>query len=180
MSIFRSLLVALILFLTLQFISSGAWLIHLLLITCLKIIFDAVPGVTQQMSWTFTNLTYTVGSFLMFHFSTGVPFDYNAGAYDHLTTWEQIDNGVQYTPARKFLLSVPIMLFLISTHYTQYSLTYFVINLIATLAVVIPKLPSVGPSFCTLHVPPVFHFSNIRPVAYAIQFHRLRIGPDSS
>lgn len=30
------------------------------------------------------------------------------GAYDELTLWEQIDMGAQYTPAKKWLTSVPI------------------------------------------------------------------------
>lgn len=79
----------------------------------------------------------------MFHYVRGVPFEFNAGAYDNLNMWEQIDNGDQYTPAKKFLLSVPICLFLLSTHYTHYDLTYFMINFLAVLGVVIPKLPSV-------------------------------------
>jgi hypothetical protein len=32
------------------------------------------------------------------------------GAYDDLTLWEQIDMGAQYTPAKKWLTSVPICL----------------------------------------------------------------------
>jgi hypothetical protein len=80
----------------------------------------------------------------MFHWVRGVPFEFNAGAYDNLNMWEQIDNGDQYTPAKKFLLSVPIMLFLLSTHYTHYDLTYFIINFLALMAVVIPKLPWVS------------------------------------
>jgi hypothetical protein len=83
------------------------------------------------------------GSFLMFHWVRGIPFEFNAGAYDNLNMWEQIDNGDQYTPTKKFLLCVPIVLFLISTHYTHYDLTYFTINCLATLSVVIPKLPFV-------------------------------------
>ena len=82
----------------------------------------------------------------MFHYVRGVPFEFNAGAYDNLNMWEQIDNGDQYTPAKKFLLSVPIVLFLLSTHYTHYDLTYFTINFLAVLGVVIPKLPSVSES----------------------------------
>jgi ORMDL family len=48
----------------------------------------------------------------MFHWVTGMPFDseLHGGAYDDLTLWEQIDDGAQYTPAKKWLLSVPIML----------------------------------------------------------------------
>lgn len=103
----------------------------------------------------------------MFHWVQGIPFEFNAGAYDNLNMWEQIDNGDQYTPTKKFLLTVPIVLyvhpellqssdslgvytdnllgdrFLMSTHYTHYDLTYFTINCLAVLAVVIPKLPSV-------------------------------------
>lgn len=80
----------------------------------------------------------------MFHWVRGVPFEFNSGAYDNLNMWEQIDNGDQYTPAKKFLLSVPIVLFLLSTHYTHYDFTYFTINFLAVLAVVVPKLPSVS------------------------------------
>ena len=80
----------------------------------------------------------------MFHYVRGVPFEFNAGAYDNLNMWEQIDNGDQYTPAKKFLLSVPIVLFLLSTHYTHYDLTYFTINFLILLAVIIPKLPWVS------------------------------------
>jgi len=31
-----------------------------------------------------------------------------SGAFDELTLWEQIDSGAQYTPAKKWLTSVPI------------------------------------------------------------------------
>jgi hypothetical protein len=99
---------------------------------------------SQETSWTLTNISYMAGSYLMFHYVQGVPFEFNAGAYDNLNMWEQIDNGDQYTPAKKFLLSVPIVLFLMSTHYTHYDLTYFTINFLAVLAVVIPKLPFVS------------------------------------
>ena len=40
----------------------------------------------------------------------GIPFEFNAGAYDNLNMWEQIDDGDQYTPTKKFLLTVPIVL----------------------------------------------------------------------
>jgi hypothetical protein len=131
--------------LLMKFCFQGAWTIHLVLIAALKILFDIIPGVSQETSWTLTNISYMFGSFLMFHWVRGVPFEFNAGAYDNLNMWEQIDNGAQYTPAKKFLLSVPIVLFLLSTHYTHYDLTYFTINFLAVLGVVIPKLPYVSP-----------------------------------
>ena len=84
------------------------------------------------------------GSYIMFHYVRGVPFEFHGGAYDNLNMWEQIDDGAQYTPAKKFLLSVPIVLFLLSTHYTHYDLAYFTINFLAVLGVIIPKLPYVS------------------------------------
>lgn len=129
---------------------TGAWTIHIVLIAALKVFYDIIPGVSQETSWTLTNISYMFGSYLMFHWVRGVPFEFNAGAYDNLNMWEQIDNGDQYTPAKKFLLSVPIVLFLLSTHYTHYDFTYFVINLLAVLAVVIPKLPFVSLSAALL------------------------------
>lgn len=122
---------------------TGAWTIHFVLIVLLKILYDVIPGVSQETSWTLTNISYMFGSYIMFHYVRGVPFEFNGGAYDNLNMWEQIDDGAQYTPAKKFLLSVPIVLFLLSTHYTHYDLTYFTINFLATLGVVIPKLPFV-------------------------------------
>ncbi|ODV89633.1 hypothetical protein CANCADRAFT_141442 [Tortispora caseinolytica NRRL Y-17796] len=122
--------------------SRGAWLIHLVIIALLKVIYGLFPWVSSNMSWTLTNLTYVVGSYIMFHHVTGIPFDFNSGAYDNLNMWEQIDDGDQYTPTKKFLLGVPVGLFLISTHYTDYDLTQFVINCAICLFAVIPKLPS--------------------------------------
>jgi hypothetical protein len=133
----------------------GAWVIHFVLILLGKILFDILPGISQETSWTLTNISYVAGSYLMFHYVRGVPFDFNSGAYDNLNMWEQIDNGDQYTPAKKFLMFVPIALFLVSTHYTHYDLTYFIINTLATIAVVIPKLPSVSlPKPCQTSTPP--------------------------
>ncbi|KAF2211683.1 hypothetical protein CERZMDRAFT_42522 [Cercospora zeae-maydis SCOH1-5] len=122
--------------------AKGAWMIHIILILLLKIVYDIVPSITQETSWTLVNITYMAGSYLMFHYVRGIPFEFNAGAYDNLNMWEQIDNEDQYTPAKKFLLAMPIGLFLISTHYTHYDLAYFMINFLATLAVVVPKLPA--------------------------------------
>ncbi|GLB34143.1 putative ORMDL family protein [Lyophyllum shimeji] len=123
--------------------AKGAWLIHVVLIFFGKLVFDTIPGMTQQISWTAVNLFYLALSYLMFHWVTGIPFenDLHGGAYDDLTLWEQIDDGAQYTPAKKWLFSVPIGLFLASTHYTNYNPWLFAINLTALIFVLIPKLP---------------------------------------
>jgi hypothetical protein len=160
----------------------GAWLIHLVLILGGKMVLDTVPGMSQQMSWTFLNLLYlsvrlsTLISCcsmcklyaqittLVFHWATGIPFQsyLHGGAYDDLTLWEQIDEGAQYTPAKKWLISAPIVLyvfvtsypnlpgrsyplrsFLVSTHYTQYNPWIFAINVTALVMSLVPKLPQV-------------------------------------
>ncbi|KAJ6515413.1 Orm1 type endoplasmic reticulum protein [Mycena sanguinolenta] len=123
--------------------AKGAWLIHVVLICLGKLIIDTIPGMTQQISWTLVNLFYLALSYLMFHWVTGIPFenDLHGGAYDDLTLWEQIDDGAQYTPAKKWLFIVPITLFLASTHYTNYNPWLFAVNISALVLVLIPKLP---------------------------------------
>ncbi|KAJ7693852.1 Orm1 type endoplasmic reticulum protein, partial [Mycena rosella] len=123
--------------------AKGAWLIHVVLICLGKLIIDTVPGMTQEVSWTLVNLFYLALSYLMFHWVTGIPFenDLHGGAYDDLTLWEQIDDGAQYTPAKKWLFSVPVVLFLASTHYTNYNPWLFAVNISALVFVLIPKLP---------------------------------------
>ncbi|KAK7062153.1 protein ORM1 [Favolaschia claudopus] len=123
--------------------AKGAWLIHVVLICIGKLIIDTVPGMTQQISWTLVNLFYLALSYLMFHWVTGIPFhnDLHGGAYDDLTLWEQIDDGAQYTPAKKWLFILPITLFLASTHYTNYNPWLFSVNISALVLVLIPKLP---------------------------------------
>ena len=146
----------------------GAWAIHVVIILLLKILYDIVPSISQETSWTMVNISYMFGSYLMFHYVRGVPFEFNAGAYDNLNMWEQIDNGDQYTPAKKFLLSVPICLFLVSTHYTHYDLTYFMINFMATVMVVVPKLPAVSLTLLTFKWISILTFFQLHRLRFAV------------
>lgn len=118
----------------------GAWVIHIVLITLLRLILDFVAVLDNEWKWTMTNVIYDFGSYIMFHQVKGTPFEFNSGAYDNLTMWEQIDNGDQYTPTKKFLMIVPIALFLISTHYSNYNFYLFTMSGLSCLCVVIPKL----------------------------------------
>lgn len=87
----------------------------------------------------------------------GAPFESTQGEFDGLTLWEQIDNGAQFTPTKKFLTALPIVLyaspllrffsicfsrFLISAHYTHYNAVLFAINLVPLIIVLIAKLPA--------------------------------------
>ena len=118
----------------------GAWIIHIVLILFLKIFFNFILVLDNDWKWTLTNLTYNIGLYIMFHQVKGTPFEFNSGAYDNLTMWEQIDNGDQYTPTKSFLMVVPIGLFLVSTHYLNYNLNLFVLNGVSCFCVVITKL----------------------------------------
>ncbi|TNY18995.1 putative response to unfolded-protein [Rhodotorula diobovata] len=125
----------------------GAWLIHVVLIASAILLLETIPGMSQDLTWTIVNLGYLSVSYVIFHYVTGVPFDMtnNSGAFDNLTLWEQIDSGAQYTPAKKWLTSVPIFLFLLSTHYTRYDShpALFTLNLVALLFLgLAPKLPA--------------------------------------
>ncbi|GAA5870315.1 hypothetical protein JCM16303_001961 [Sporobolomyces ruberrimus] len=124
----------------------GAWMIHVVLIALGIVLLETVPGITQDVTWTTANLGYLFVTYILFHYVTGVPFDMtnNSGVYDDLTLWEQIDSGAQYTPTKKWLTTLPIVLFLVSTHYTRYDSHpwLFTLNLLALVLVgLAPKLP---------------------------------------
>jgi len=119
----------------------GAWLSTLVLVCILRLCFGVVPGLTPEAAWTLTNVIFNISSFVMFHWIIGTPFAFNQGACDALTLWEQIDNGVQFTPTKKFFTSLPIGLFLLSTHYTHYDFPTFVVNFASLAIVLIAKLP---------------------------------------
>ncbi|KAJ3071099.1 hypothetical protein HDU98_005843 [Podochytrium sp. JEL0797] len=101
-----------------------------------------VPGITTEAAWTITNLIYYGVTFLMFHWLLGTPFALNQGEFEEQTLWEQMDHGVPFTPAKKYLTIIPICLFLLGTHYSHYDLSTFSINIIALVIVLIPKFPS--------------------------------------
>ncbi|KAL7746440.1 sphingolipid homeostasis protein orm1 [Sorochytrium milnesiophthora] len=119
----------------------GTWTTTLIVIAAMRLFFGVMPAISPELAWTLTNLSYNLVHFVMFHWLSGTPFDLNQGAFDGLTLWEQIDDEVQFTPTKKFFTAVPIALFLMSIHYTSYDATTFVVNLVALLVVLAPKLP---------------------------------------
>ena len=70
----------------------------------------------------------------MFHWVTGTPFhsEMHGGAFDDLTLWEQIDEGAQNTPSKKWLFSVPVGLYVLRLppFYQVDSLCSFVLLLV--------------------------------------------------
>jgi hypothetical protein len=56
------------------------------------------------------------------------------------TFWEQIDDGKQWTTTRKWLLVTPVLLYLMATNSTDFRRQPLLLNLLAMVVLVIPKL----------------------------------------
>eukprot|EP00731_Ephydatia_muelleri_P007903 Em0004g241a len=122
--------------------SRGMWLGYILMVAFLHFLLMSVPFLTTGMAWTLTHLIHNVGNYVMFHYLKGTPYTTNdQGDARRLTNWEQIDNGEQYTATRKFLIAVPVVLFLLASFYTINSFNHSVVNLLALCIGVLPKLP---------------------------------------
>ncbi|KAI9203009.1 ORMDL family [Polychytrium aggregatum] len=119
----------------------GSWVTGVVIIVSLRIGLATIPGISAEAAWTLTNLIYNTASYFLFHGIIGMPFAINEDEYNNLTLWEQMDSGIQFTPTKKYLTAVPIVLFLLSTHYTHYDFPTFMINLTSLMVVLIAKLP---------------------------------------
>ncbi|KAL9360109.1 hypothetical protein Peur_048232 [Populus x canadensis] len=64
------------------------------------------------------------------------------GIYNRLTWWEQIDKGKQLTRNRKFLTVVPVVLYLIASHTTDYQHPMLIFNTLAVMVLVVAKFPN--------------------------------------
>lgn len=53
-----------------------------------------------------------------------------------------MDNGRQLTRNRKFLMVVPVVLYLIACHTTDYSNPWLLLNTVAVFVLVIAKFPN--------------------------------------
>ena len=56
------------------------------------------------------------------------------------TFWEQRDNGEQFTPTRKFLMVVPVVLFLLACNGTDYRRQPLGINIAVVTVLLVAKL----------------------------------------
>ncbi|KJE91140.1 Ormdl2 protein [Capsaspora owczarzaki ATCC 30864] len=120
----------------------GAWLAYILLLVVLRLAFASVPFLSVPVSFTLTNVVHNMLSFYLFHLMRGTPFvSADQGESARLTQWEQIDAGAQFTNTRKFLAAIPIVLFLLTSHYTEYDPVLFAINFVSLCIVMVAKLP---------------------------------------
>ncbi|CAB4280247.1 hypothetical protein PRUPE_5G126900 [Prunus persica] len=108
-----------------------SWLVVLCLFSC-------SPG----MAWTIVHLCHFLVTYHFFHWKKGTPFADDQGIYNALTWWEQIDNGNQLTRNRKFLTVVPVVLYLIASHTTDYQNPNLIFNTLAVFVLVVAKFPN--------------------------------------
>ncbi|XP_039122166.1 ORM1-like protein 3 [Dioscorea cayenensis subsp. rotundata] len=124
------------------FMYPGVWTIYILILFFSWLIVLSIFGCNAGMAWTLVNLFHSVITYYFFHWKKGTPFAEDQGMYNNLTWWEQIDNGKQLTRNRKFLTVVPVVLYLIASHTTDYQNPWLVLNTFAVFVLVIAKLPN--------------------------------------
>ena len=93
------------------------------------------------MAWTYVHLVHGAISYYLLHWTKGSPVDTDQGKYDKLTFWEQLDDGMQNTSNRKFFAVVPVALFLLATHGTDYRRQPLGLNLFVAVVLLVAKLP---------------------------------------
>jgi hypothetical protein len=122
----------------------GTWTTNVLLIVALKATLSILPGVSRELSWSLTNLVYGVVTFFFFHWKLGTAFDVTQGESHELTFWEQLeqDDTQDTQSTKKFLTATPLILFLLSCHYTRYDFATFCVNFAITLIAIVAKFPS--------------------------------------
>mmetsp|Transcript_18287 Transcript_18287/g.42822 ORF Transcript_18287/g.42822 Transcript_18287/m.42822 type:complete len:155 (-) Transcript_18287:39-503(-) len=122
----------------------GVWAFYLLLVTLFRLALYSLPEevVSWAMGWTITHVVHFAAQFLGFHWSKGTPTsDVDQGAYNDLTFWEQLDRGRPWTATKKFFTIVPVILFLITCHSTEYAAPHFIVNFPLFLLLLVSKLP---------------------------------------
>uniref|UniRef100_A0A7S1G9T5 ORM1-like protein 3 n=1 Tax=Bicosoecida sp. CB-2014 TaxID=1486930 RepID=A0A7S1G9T5_9STRA len=124
--------------------SRGVWLFYVLLVAGFRLALWALPAtvVSWPLGWTLTHIAHFLAQFFGFHWSKGTPTsDVDQGAYNELTFWEQLDRGRPWTATKKFFVVVPVILFMITCHATEYTAAHFVVNFPLFLLLVVSKLP---------------------------------------
>ena len=118
----------------------GVWAFYVLILLLIYLMFAMVD---PKDAWTLTSTVHFLITFYLFHWHKGTPLEFGAaGEYDHLTYWEQMDSEQVLTPNKKFFTVVPVVLFMLASHSTNYEKPLLYVNLSMTLTLVAAKLPS--------------------------------------
>ncbi|XP_044486531.1 ORM1-like protein 2 [Mangifera indica] len=120
----------------------GVWSTYILILFFSWLIVLSLFHCTPGMAWTIVHLFHFLVTYHFFHWKKGTPFADDQGIYNQLTWWEQIDNGKQLTRNRKFLTVVPVVLYLIASHTTDYQNPMLFFNTLAVFVLVVAKFPN--------------------------------------
>ncbi|AQK73495.1 ORM1-like protein 2 [Zea mays] len=124
------------------FMYPGVWTTYIIIVFFSWLLVLSVFGCTPGTAWTVVNLFHFAITYHFFHWKKGTPFADDQGMYNTLTWWEQMDNGKQLTRNRKFLIVVPVVLYLIALHTTDYQQPMLFLNTLAVSVLVVAKLPN--------------------------------------
>ena len=113
----------------------GVWTGYVSILVAAWLVFCAATDPLTAL--TALNVLHFSVTFYVFHWWKGTPIPADQGQYDDLTFWEQVDEGVQLTKARKFFTAVPCALFLLVARDDR----FFVFNLALTVMLLFPKMP---------------------------------------
>jgi hypothetical protein len=120
--------------------NKASWLFYVLLIVVSWLVISnwTDPG----LAWTYVHIAHGVITYYLLHWNKGSPIQDDQGKYDSLTFWEQIDNGVQFTSTRKFFIAVPVALFLLASHTSDFRRQPLGVNFFVVVVLVVAKLSS--------------------------------------
>ncbi|GBG24696.1 Protein ORM1 [Hondaea fermentalgiana] len=105
---------------------------------------NVVLGTTVLNSfqvWTLVHVIHGIINFTVMHYVTGVPADLDNDEFHELSWWEQLDDGVAWTPMKRNLMIIPVVLFLVVAYFTEYDPMYLALNLCVLALVLLPKMP---------------------------------------
>jgi hypothetical protein len=94
------------------------------------------------LAWTYVHLMHGAASYWLLHWTKGSFAPEDQGRYGSLTLWEQVDNEMYGTSTRKFLTAVPLALFVLATHGTDFRKQPLGLNFVVVLVLLIAKLPA--------------------------------------
>eukprot|EP00246_Nothoceros_aenigmaticus_P016169 TRINITY_DN713_c0_g1_i1.p1 TRINITY_DN713_c0_g1~~TRINITY_DN713_c0_g1_i1.p1 ORF type:complete len:177 (-),score=13.80 TRINITY_DN713_c0_g1_i1:162-692(-) len=120
----------------------GVWTTYILINFVCWLLILSVCSCSAGTAWTAVNLMHAAVTYRFFHWKKGSPFAEDQGQYSMLTWWEQVDDGRQLTRNRKFLTVVPVVLYLIASHTTDYKMPWLIPNTIAVFVMVVAKFPN--------------------------------------
>lgn len=120
----------------------GTWAAYVLMLLGARFLMSFLP-ISNHSQWTATNAFHAVINYMAFHYNTGIPWTETSmmqGKYEPMTFWQSLD--LQYDHHKRFLIIMPVILFIITINTDQYppSVGKLALNLIALSIVLVPKL----------------------------------------